>query len=289
MKQRAYAKYLLSLVIFGGNGVLASFIPWSSYQIVMARSAIGGLCLMGMVLACRQGGGLLRDRKSLAFLIASGVCMSGSWLFIYEAFQEIGVSLATLSYYCGPVLVMALAPVLFGERLTWSKLLGFAAVLTGMVLLYGGDLAVEGFTWGMACGLLSAVCYAGMVLCNKKSAGTTGLQNAACQLAVACVVVMGFNLLRGTSLAPLDGKGLAAVLALGFLNTGLACWWYFSAMQELSAQTISICGYLEPVSALLLSAVLLGERLTPIQWAGAALVLGGAAFAELVHAGEKST
>jgi drug/metabolite transporter (DMT)-like permease len=58
-------------------------------------------------------------------------------------------------------------------------------------------------------------------------------------------------------------------------------------MQRLPAQSVAICGYLEPFSALLFSAVLLGERLTPVQMAGAAMILGGAAFGEFF--GRKGT
>ena len=52
-------------------------------------------------------------------------------------------------------------------------------------------------------------------------------------------------------------------------------------------QTVSVCGYLEPLSALLFSALFLGERLAGLQWAGALLILGGAAFAELYRSRRK--
>lgn len=44
--------------------------------------------------------------------------MGISWLFLFEAYRRIGVSIASLGYYCGPVIVMALAPVMFHEKLT---------------------------------------------------------------------------------------------------------------------------------------------------------------------------
>lgn len=279
--RRAYICYLSALLLFGCNGVLASHIPWDSYQIVLGRSLIGGAFLAAVLALRRRPTALFRDRRSLAFLIGSGVFMSASWLFLYEAYQQLNVSLATLSYYTGPVLVMVLAPLVLKERLTARKVLGFAVVLGGMLCLYGADLAAGRWSWGMACGVLSAVSYACMVLLNKKAAGVTGLENSACQLVTAAVVVLAFNLLRGGALPPLTGESLTAVLLLGLVNTGLGCYLYFSAIQDLSAQTVSVCGYLEPLSALFFSALFLGERLTLPQWAGAALILGGAAFAEL--------
>ena len=75
---------------------------------------------------------------------------------------------------------------------------------------------------------------------------------------------------------------MAPVLVLGLVNTGIACYLYFSSLGQLPVQTVAITGYLEPLSALVFSALLLGEKLAPIQIAGAALILGGAAFGEVM-------
>ena len=83
--------------------------------------------------------------------------MGGNWLFLYEAYQQIGVGTASLLCYCGPVIVMALAPILFHEKLTLHKCLGFLVVLVG-VFLINGQAAQEGKTlWGLFCGGMSAV------------------------------------------------------------------------------------------------------------------------------------
>ena len=89
-----------------------------------------------------------------------------------------------------------------------------------------------------------------------------------------------FTAVRQGTVTAVPPGSLLPLLLLGFVNTGFGCYLYFSSMQSLPAQSVAICGYLEPLSALLLSAVLLGERLTPVQMAGAALILGGAAFGE---------
>ena len=70
------------------------------------------------------------------------------------------------------------------------------------------------------------------------------------------------------------------VLFLGIVNTGIGCCLYFSTIKELSAGSVAICGYLEPLSALLFSALLLSERLSFIQIIGAICIIGGAIFAE---------
>ena len=108
---RAYLKYLLSLLIFGTNGIVANHISLSSRQIVFMRTLIGGLFL-GLVFFLSKGRlRALSDRRCLLFLLGSGVCMGTSWMCLFEAYRLVGVSVATLIYYCGPALVLLASPL----------------------------------------------------------------------------------------------------------------------------------------------------------------------------------
>lgn len=71
------------------------------------------------------------------------------------------------------------------------------------------------------------------------------------------------------------------ILLLGLVNTGLGCYFYFSTIGDLSIQTVAVCGYIEPLSAVIFSAVFLKERLSVFQILGSILIVGGAIFAEL--------
>ena len=90
-------------------------------------------------------------------------------MFLYEAYQQIGVSMASLLYYCGPVIVMVLSPLLFRERLTAPKLAGFLIVLADIVLVNGRAALGGGSAWGLLCGGLSAVLFAALLLGEKLS------------------------------------------------------------------------------------------------------------------------
>ena len=211
--------------------------------------------------------------------------MGASWMFLYEAYRRIGVGPATLAYYCGLVIVMVLAPVIFREKLAISRILGFGAVLRDG-LVNGDEVIRRHFLWS-PCGLLSAVMLAVMVIFNKMAASITGFENAVWQLSASFITVAVFTAVRQGTVTAIPPGSLLPLLMLGFVNTGFGCYLYFSSMQSLPAQSVAICGYLEPLSALLFSAVLLGERLAPLQMAGAALILGGAAFGEFF--GRKGT
>lgn len=279
--RKDFLKYIAGLLIFGSNGIVASQIALNSYEIVYLRSGIGGVALVLFFLLLRQGGNGLRHKKEFLFLVLAGAAMGLNWLFLYEGYQEIGVGTATLMCYCGPVIVMALGPVLFQERLTKRKCLGFLAVFLG-ILCINGQAFQEGKTlWGLFCGAMAGVTYAVLVIFNKKAEHITGLENAMWQTLCSFLVVAAFMLhQRGLAveIAPGDWP---PVLLLGLVNTGVGCYLYFSAISRLPVQTVAICGYLEPLSAVVLSALLLGEGMGALQILGTVLILGGAMFAEM--------
>lgn len=278
--KRAYMKYIAALLLFGSNGIVASRIALSSHEIVLLRTLLGGLLLMLLCFAQRKGFRFCKERRSRFFLCASGAAMGASWLCLFEAYARIGVGLSSLLYYCGPVFVMALSPFLFQEKLNAAKITGFILVLCGMCMLQGKAAVKNGHGLGYACGAISALLYACMVLCNKKATGIEGLENAALQLCTAFLTVAAYTLSKqGFALRPAPSDMLP-VLVLGLVNTGLGCYLYFSSIGALPVQAVAICGYLEPLSAVLFSVAILGERLSPAQGAGAFLIIGGALLAQ---------
>jgi drug/metabolite transporter (DMT)-like permease len=279
--RRAYLKYLTALLLFGSNGIVASYILLSSYEIVFTRTLIGSLFLVLVFLITRQKMRFWKNPAHFRNLVISGVAMGASWMFLYEAYAQIGVSIATLAYYCGPVIVMMLAPLLFKEKMTWTRVAGFLTVLLGMFLVNAQALSEGRNAWGLACGILAAVMYAFMVIFNKKASSITGLENPMWQLITSFITVAVFVGLKQGFAIQIPPGSLVPILFLGVVNTGLGCYFYFSSIGALPVQTVAISGYLEPLSALVFSAIFLGEALSPVQLAGAALILGGAAVGEL--------
>ena len=284
----SYFKYIAALLLFGSNGIVARYITLNSYEIVLLRNLIGILFLIVVFIVSKQKFSGAKNRRDFVCIGISGIAMGASWMFLYEAYTRIGVSVATLAYYCGPVIVMAVAPLVFHERITAAKLIGFIAVLSGMFLVNRQELSQGGFSWGLICGIMAAVTYAFMVIFNKKAKSITGLENSVYQLLFSLITVSVFTLVKqgfGMTLSP---QSIPAILILGVINTGIGCYLYFSSIQHLPAQSVAICGYLEPVSALVLSSAFLNERLTIIQLIGTVLILGGAAFGELSGLHKKS-
>lgn len=120
-----------------------------------------------------------------------------------------------------------------------------------------------------------------MITENRRAVHITGQENAALQMLFGFLTAAVFIGIRDRGFAvnirP-DDRGW--IVLLGAVNTGPGCCWYFSAISRLPVQTVAVCGYLEPLTAVVFAAALLHETMLPLQILGAVLILGGAAGAE---------
>ncbi|SDG46000.1 DMT family transporter [Desulfosporosinus hippei] len=286
---KAYVKYILSLLIFGSNGIVASYILLSSSEIVLSRTIIGSLFLGLAFIAGGKRPHFEQIKKQWLYLLGSGFSMGLSWMFLFEAYRLTSVSTATLAYYCGPVIVIAAAPYTFQEKMTVSKMIGVIMVALGMVFVNGSDFLTGGMSWGLMCGIISALLYAGMIITNKKVKELDGLEITLVQLITACTVVALYTFFMHEGTISITRSSIIPILILGMVNTGIGCYLYFSSIHELPAQSVAICSYIDPLSALVFSAIILNEHLSMVQILGAILILGGAAFGESYHFRGRST
>lgn len=273
-----YLMFVAAMLIFGSNGVFASMLEMSGAQLVLMRTLIGGAVLLIIILISRSRTPkevLLREKWRLLF---AGVCLGANWALLFEAYNLMNVSLATLTYYTAPVLVLVLAPLVLKERQNSLAYLGMVIVIAGMLLVVGTDFGQGGVTvTGLVVGLGSAVFYAMLMLVNKQITGVSGLNLTFIEIVIAAVILLPYVFATSGGVPlPTDARGIFALLFLCTVNTGFACWLYFSSMNRLPAKAVALMGYFDPVSALIFSAVFLDERLSTVQFIGAVLVLAGA-------------
>lgn len=282
MKTRnSYIKYIAGLLLFGSNGTIASFIHLQSYQIVYLRTFLGAALLLIVLFASRRALAGLKNPGDLLRVIISGAAMGVGWLFLFEAYTRIGVGLSSLLYYCGPVIVIALSPVLFKEKIGLRKLPAFAVVLVGIFLVIGIGSDASFDTFGILCGAASAVLLAVLVISNKLNKTVSGIENSTVQLTTAFLVAAVYTIIKSGPVPPLATSDILPVVVLGLVNTGFGCYLYFSSIGNLRVQTVAVLGYLEPLSAVVFSMVFLGEPMSALQVLGAACIIGGAMYCEL--------
>ncbi len=286
--KKSYVKYLMALLLLGSNGIVAGNIDLPSAYIVLYRTFLGSLLLLALYLIGGNRFTFRKQKRDLICILASGIAMGASWMFLYEAYQQIGVSMSSLLYYCAPAIVMMLSPLLFKERLTLPKIVGILTVLAG-ILLVNGRPSERMNIYGISLGLLSAVMFAAMVITNKKATKIIGLENALLQLAAAFLTVTIFVLCKNGFWFPaVQTNDIAWILVLGLLNTGLGCYLYFSSICNLPIQSVAVLGYIEPLAAVIFSVVILEEVLRPLQILGAVLIIGGAIIGEGMSENKKA-
>ena len=274
-----YGMYILAMLIFGTNGLLVAHLSLESSQIVLVRTLVGGLLLTALVLL-RGGFDRAAVRAERRDLLLGGVALGLNWVALFTAYRLLNVSLATLIYYAGPMLVLLFSPLLFGEKLTPQKIAAVIIVAAGLFCITGSITSSGMSMKGLIAAVLSALFYASLIVFNKRIVKTGGMQTAALELDVAFAVVLIYVLLTAGLPHPVKAD-IPYILLIGLVNTGLAYLLYFSGLQKLPGQSVALISYVDPVSALVFSALLLHESMTPLQILGAVLVIGGALLGEL--------
>lgn len=279
--RRALGTFVASMLIFGTVGVLRRYIPLPSALLASVRGVLGGLFLLAYR-KLRGKGSLRMPRRTLMRLILTGAMIGVNWMLLFEAYEHTTVAVATLCYYMEPTIVILLSPLLFREKLTGRKALCAAVSLVGMVLVSGVVGEGGGSLRGVLLGLGAAAFYAGVVLLNKGTQGVEPFPRTTVMLLSAGLVMVPYLLLtHGFAGGSFDLSDLLLLLVLGVVHTGVAYALYFGSFEGLRVQTIAVFSYVDPVSALLFSALLLREPLSPLALLGAVLIIGSAILSEI--------
>lgn len=275
---------ILAMVIFGTVGIFRRFIPLPSSAVALVRGVIGSLFLFLYLLIRRQKIDKAAVKRCFPVLLISGTAIGFNWILLFEAYCYTSVATATLCYYLAPILVILAAPLVLGEKMTARKLFCAGAALVGMVLVSGvlnADFSGRNEWKGILFGIGAAVLYASVILMNKRMPPIPALDKTVFQLLFASLALLPYVLLTvPASEIAADSLGIGLLLCMGIVHTGLAYLMYFGSMGNLSAHTVALMSYIDPVLAILLSALLLKEPMGIPEAIGAVLILGAAYVSE---------
>ena len=274
-----------AMTIFGTIGVFRKYIDLPSSGLAVARGLIGAAFLLVLIFLLGKKLDKTAIKSNLWLLLISGGCIGVNWMLLFESYRYTTVATATLCYYLAPVFVVFLSPLVLGERLRPVKIVCALAAVLGMVFVSGvfeGGLDMTRLP-GIFFGLGAAAFYATVVLLNKKMKPIEAMDCTVIQLAAAALVLLPYTLLTENYAAvSLGTLGIVMLIALGIVHTGAAYALYFSSVHALPAQTVAIFSYIDPVVAILLSALFLQEPMSLWGWIGAVLILGSTLLSELL-------
>ena len=285
----AKIKITAAMVTFGTIGILVRYIPLPSSIIALVRGVLATIFLLAVMAGGKRWPDKTAITRNLALLLISGALIGFNWILLFEAYNYTSVAVATLCYYLAPVFVIIASPFVLQEKLSMKKALCVIAALAGMVLVSGviqnyvrggntEDLNLTGVLLGIGAGAL----YATIILMNKKLKDISSYDTTVMQLAAASIVLMPYCLLT-VDMGALEVTPVSAVLLLivGIVHTGIAYVLYFGSIKELPAQTVAIFSYIDPILAVLLSALLLKESMDMLSILGAILILGSTFVSEM--------
>lgn len=282
--QNAKVQMIVAMVIFGTIGVFVRNISLSSGEIALFRAIIAIIAIICFQMGKKHHLKLQDMKGDLYLLILSGVAMAFNWILLFQAYTYTSISIATLSYYFAPAIVTIVSPILFRERLTKRQIICFVMATVGLVLIMDIGSIKSGSRdfIGIILGLGAATLYASVILINKKIKKVSGMDRTICQFGAAIVVLIPYVLLTsGIHIIELPMSGFINLLILGLIHTGGAYCIYFSSVKNLPGQKVAILSYIDPLVAIIISALLLTEEIGITQIIGGFIILGFTLWNEL--------
>ncbi len=246
--------------------------------VLVVRFALAAVALL--VLARLLGQPLPRDRRLGVLALLGGVGYVGQALFYFTALERISAGLTALLLYVFPALVVVLSAVLLRERPRPLAAGCVALALAGTALTIGPVQGGQGS--GVALGLGAALVYALYILASSRVTGVGAFAMAAVVLSAATVSTGALAVVMRPAL-PSSGAAWLALVGVALLGTVVAVTAFFGALALIGPSDASVLSTVEPVVSVVVAGLVLGERLSPAQVAGGAVVL--VAVAVLARAG----
>lgn len=245
------------------------------WPIVAWRFLVGTALVWIFVAATRRP---LPTRRHLPALAGLGVVYAGNAIAFLVGLQYVPAATAILLFFTYPAVVVLLAAVFLGERLTGRRLGAVALVvggcgLTAGVGLHGGSPA------GLVLILASVAFVSTFILASRPVLrDLPALGGTAVLLAATAGLTTAAALLTG-GLAPGGDETVPALLGLlGLVATALPVTLFLAGIQRVGAGRAAILSTVEPALTVLLAALVLGESVTAGQLVGGGLILAGVSW-----------
>ncbi|HET7931216.1 MAG TPA: DMT family transporter [Rhodanobacteraceae bacterium] len=272
---RAHWQLHFCVLLWGFTAILGKLITLSALQLVWWRMLLVTLALLLLPKVWRELRAL--PARRIAAFAGIGVLVALHWLTFYSAVKLANASVAATCIALAPVFLSLIEPWIVGRKFEPRELLLGVAVVPGVALVVGGvpaDMRI-----GVAVGVLSAALCAAFAACNKRMADKGGALTVTClELGAGTLfltIVTALWHTEGSFVLP-DLHDAFLLLALALACTLLPFALALAVLRKLTAYTVQLATNLEPVYAIILAVLLLGEQHQLDAWfyAGVAVILG---------------
>ncbi|MHB1020280.1 MAG: DMT family transporter [Coriobacteriia bacterium] len=254
-------------------------LPTLAWRFAIAAVLMAGYLAFKRPAALRIGPGEL-----WRFALLSVTGYGAASLCFFFALQHVSGSVVTVLLYTYPALITAAEALLSRAWPSRSAVVAIALTFIGCAMVVGAleqDVRIDGV--GVALGLGAGVAYAMFtMLSDRLVPGRSRVVVMAYMFAISAAIMAAIAVVVGESLSPAgwDAALWWLVLAIVAVPTIAAVALYLGGIRRLGPARAALASTTEPVFTIILSWLVLGERLTPLQMAGASLVVGGIVLAE---------
>ncbi|MEK1939482.1 MAG: DMT family transporter [Pseudomonas sp.] len=273
-QQRGMLEMVAAMLISGTIGwfVLVSGQP--VLQVVFWRCLIGAGTLL---VICAAMGFLRRGvltRLTFALAVVSGVAIVGNWLLLFAAYSRASIAIATAVYNVQPFMLVGLAAMFLGERITLLKLSWLTVAFLGMLAIVSahgaGGASGEDYLLGIALACGAAFLYAIAALIIKRLTGTPPHLIALVQVCTGVVILAPW-----LYSSPLPNQTVAwgSLLTLGMVHTGVMYVLLYSAIQKLPTALTGALSFIYPIAAIFVDWLAFDHQLNTLQWLGVSMIL----------------
>jgi drug/metabolite transporter (DMT)-like permease len=241
-------------------------------------------CVFGagtLLLICAGFGFLRRDiltRTTFLLAVLSGVAIVGNWVLLFASYSRASIAIGTAVYNVQPFMLVGLAALFLGEKITAQKLFWLVVSFLGMLAIVSAHgeqgQGGEDYLAGIALALGAALLYAVAALIIKRLTGTPPHLIALIQVATGILLLAPW---ANFSALPQQPEAWASLLTLGMIHTGVMYVLLYSAIQRLPTAVTGALSFIYPIAAILVDWFAFGHRLEPLQWLGVAAILLAAA------------
>jgi len=272
-----YAAIALSSLCFGFLGSMGKFgfaLGYTPLSLLTVRFTLAALMMWAVALVVGIKKYAVTPRFQL-WLVAQGVAYASTSLGFFFALQHLPAGLVSIVFYIHPLITIITASLLWKERLGRAVLVAALLAVLGTALVsQDGTTNLSTSLVGFAWVTFSALSYSAFTLLGQKS---TAQQNALVVTTYSITYCALFLILLNPPLYMFDGSLTVDMwligLFIGLVSSALAILLYIVGVKAVGAAKASIASALEPLSGVFIAALLLGERLRPLQWFGVLTVI----------------
>jgi drug/metabolite transporter (DMT)-like permease len=241
-------------------------------------------CVFGagtLLLICVAFGFLrpgILTRTTFLLAVLSGMAIVGNWVLLFASYSRASIAIGTAVYNVQPFMLVGLAALFLGEKITLQKLFWLGISFLGMLAIVSahGEQGAGGNDYLMGIGLAlgAAFLYAVAALIIKRLTGTPPHLIALIQVCTGVLLLAPFAHFSALPQAP---SAWASLVTLGIVHTGLMYVLLYGAIQKLPTALTGALSFIYPIAAIFVDWFAFGHRLEPLQWLGVAAILLAAA------------